>query len=393
MSYESAQEMFSRVAAQFGPQIAVERGARKVTYATIEAESNRLANFLLEGGAGKGTMVGLLNDDPIAIVTGILGVLKAGAVFIPLDPTFPDGRLRMMSDQVEPQWYISETRHSEKLEQLRANGEARTVYLDHSDYLGYDHLENPSLRSDPDAPCSIYFTSGSTGKPKAILGRLKGIDHFIRWEIETVDARPGTRVSQLAAPSFDGFLKDAFVPLCSGGVVCAPETRDVILDAWSLADWLDVEQIEVLHCVPSVFRAMINQGLNSRYFEALRCVVMTGEHLYPADVKRWMDVFGERIKLFNIYGTTETSLSKFAYEVKPEDVERSSIPVGKPIKGAAMMVIDQNGQPCAVGDVGEIYIRTPYRSFGYYREPDLTKQVFIPNPFSNDPADLVHKTG
>jgi hypothetical protein len=106
-----------------------------------------------------------------------------------------------------------------------------------------------------------------------------------------------------------------------------------------------------------------------------------------------MDVFGQRVKLFNIYGTTETSLSKFAYEVKPEDVERTSIPVGKPIKGAAMMVIDQYGQPCAVGDVGEIYIRTPYRSFGYYNEPELTKQVFIPNPFNNDPADIVHKTG
>ncbi|HSD47190.1 MAG TPA: condensation domain-containing protein, partial [Pyrinomonadaceae bacterium] len=101
----------------------------------------------------------------------------------------------------------------------------------------------------------------------------------------------------------------------------------------------------------------------------------------------------QRVKLFNIYGTTETSLSKFAYEVKPEDVERTSIPVGKPIKGAAMMVIDQYGQPCAVGDVGEIYIRTPYRSFGYYNEPELTKQVFIPNPFNNDPNDIVHKTG
>src|SRR5215212_93276 len=86
MAYESVQEMFSRMAAQFGPQPAIERGGRLVTYANLEAESNRLANFLLDGGAGKETMVGLVSDDPVCIITGILGVLKAGAVFVPLDP-------------------------------------------------------------------------------------------------------------------------------------------------------------------------------------------------------------------------------------------------------------------------------------------------------------------
>ncbi|HEX5885225.1 MAG TPA: AMP-binding protein, partial [Pyrinomonadaceae bacterium] len=250
MGYESVQEMFSRMAAQFGPQPAIERGGRLVTYANLEAESNRLANFLLQGGAGKGVMVGLLSDDPVWIVTGIIAVLKAGAVFVPLDPSFPEGRLRVMSEQVEPQWYVSETRHLEKLSQLRAasSSSARVICLDGSPAGEFDRLEvqtgydqfaethAPGVPSDPEAPCSIYFTSGSTGRPKAILGRLKGIDHFMRWEIEAVKAGPGTRVSQLASPSFDGFLKDVFVPLCSGGTVCAPESRDVILDAWSLAD-------------------------------------------------------------------------------------------------------------------------------------------------------------
>ncbi|MCA1575866.1 MAG: amino acid adenylation domain-containing protein [Acidobacteria bacterium] len=395
MSYESVQETFSRMAAEFGPQIAIERGGRWTTYAELEQESNRLANFLRDGGAGKGTIVGLLSDDPVSIIKGILGVLKAGAVFVPLDPTFPDGRLRVMSEQVQPQWYVSESKHLEKLTRLRGEivADANIVCLDNSDYATYQHSENPNVPSDPDAPCSIYFTSGSTGKPKAILGRLKGIDHFICWEIGAVGAGPGTRVSQLASPSFDGFLKDVFVPLCSGGVVCAPESRDIILDAWTLADWLDVEQVEVLHCVPSVFRALLNEGLNNRYFEAMKCVVMTGEPLYPADVKRWRDIFGDRIRLFNIYGTTETTLSHFAYEIKPEDVERPSIPVGKPIDGSPTLVVDSRGELCGLGAVGEIYIRTPYRSHGYYGAPELTREVFIQNPFSDDPDDLVHKTG
>ena len=422
MSFQSVQDMFSRTAAKFGGAVAIDRRNRTVTYSELESQSNRLANFLLESGVMCRSMVGIFTDDPILIITSILGVLKAGAVFVPLDPTFPDQRLQVMSEQVQPAWYVVENKHLAKLSRMRAEAifkaafitfgrePAKVVCLDGipdgpiagfeasglrvlETYDAYNHTNHPGIPSDPDAQCSIYFTSGSTGKPKAILGRLKGIDHFIRWEIEAVGATAGTRVTQLSSPSFDGFLKDAFVPLCSGGVVCAPENRDVILDAEKLAHWLDEKRIEVLHCVPSVFRALINKGLDPKSFTVLKHVVMTGEPLHPADVKRWMQVFGSRVKLLNIYGTTETSLSKFQYEVKPEDVERPSIPVGKPIKGAAVMIMDSALRPCREGAVGEIYIRTPYRSHGYYGEPDLTKEVFIQNPFTSDPNDIVYKTG
>ena len=132
MDYESVQEMFSRMAVEFSSQVAINRGSRMVSYGELEAESNRLANFLLAGGVTTGTMVALFSEDPIRIITGILGVLKAGAVFVPLDPTFPDGRLRMMSDQVEPQWYVSEAKHLEKLSRLRnaASSSARVICLE-----------------------------------------------------------------------------------------------------------------------------------------------------------------------------------------------------------------------------------------------------------------------
>ena len=422
MSFQSIQDMFSRTAAEFGGEVAIDRRGRTVTYSELESQSNCLANFLIEGGVTRGSMVGIFTDDPILIITSILGVLKAGAVFVPLDPTFPDQRLQVMSEQVQPSWYVVESKYLAKLSRMRAEAIFKAAFitfgrepgkvvcldgmpdgpLDEIEasglkvldaYAEYDRTSHPGIASDGDAPCSIYFTSGSTGKPKAILGRLKGIDHFIRWEIEAVGAKAGTRVTQLASPSFDGFLKDAFVPLCSGGTVCPPENRDVVLDAEKLANWLDEKQINVLHCVPSVFRALINKGLDPKSFTALQCIVMTGEPLYPADVKHWMQVFGDRVKLFNIYGTTETSLSKFQYEVKPEDVERPSIPVGKPIKGSAVMIMDSALRPCHEGAVGEIFIRTPYRSHGYYGEPDLTKEVFIQNPFTTDPNDVVHKTG
>lgn len=405
-TYAAVQDLFSQTATRFSKALAIDNGRRRVTYGELEARAESLSRILIGLGVTRGSIVGLFLSDPIEIITSILATLKAGGVFCPLDPTFPEKRLQVMFECVSPVWCLTESQFYGKLKGVVAelDSPAELILIDDGPVaegqvlrLSDKRFANPtavaSTYSDPDAPCSIYFTSGSTGKPKAILGRLKGIDHFIRWEIETVGAGPGTRVSQLASPSFDGFLKDAFVPLCSGGVVCAPESREVMVDPGRLIDWIDAEQVEVLHCVPSVFRALINQGLNSGYFEAMKYVVMAGEPLYPSDVKRWMDVFGQRIKLLNIYGTTETSLAKFHYEVKPEDVERLTIPIGKPIKGAAVMVVDQHGQPCGVGDVGEIYIRTPYCAHGYYGEPELTKEVFIQNPFSDDPNDIVHKTG
>ncbi|HEY2389798.1 MAG TPA: amino acid adenylation domain-containing protein, partial [Candidatus Angelobacter sp.] len=113
----------------------------------------------------------------------------------------------------------------------------------------------------------------------------------------------------------------------------------------------------------------------------------------PADVRRWMEVFGERIGLVNLYGPTETTVTKLYHFVQAEDRERTSIPIGKPMPGAAAMVVNSADLPCPAGVAGEIYIRTPYRSLGYHGEPKLTREAFIQNPFSQDPNDIVYKTG
>jgi amino acid adenylation domain-containing protein len=390
--YDAVHDLFSQNAKQFNNSIAIDNGKRRVTYGELANAVETLTTALMARGVTSGSIVGIFLTDTIEIITAILAILKARAIFCPFDPAFPEKRLQVMFESVSPAWCVTQSEFGEQLQ--RITSAADPVLIDAVTTNGAaTQLGREIFESDPDAPCSVYFTSGSTGTPKAILGRLKGIDHYVRWEIEAVGVKPGTRVSQLASPSFDGFLKDAFVPLCAGGVACAPENRSIVLDGQHLADWLDIEQIEILHCVPSVFRSLLNADLNDKYFEQLRCVVLAGETLYTADVKRWKAIFGERIKLANLYGPTETTILKTFHFVQPEDVERPSIPIGKPIRGAAVLVVDQQGQPCGIGDVGEIYIRTPYRAHGYFDKLDLTGEVFIQNPFNNDPSDIVYKTG
>jgi amino acid adenylation domain-containing protein len=409
MKHESVHELFSQAAEKFGAQIAIERAARRVTYAELEANTNRLANCLLAAGMERGVLVAILADDTIEVVTAIIAVLKAGGVFVPLDPSSPEKRLQAMIAEVTPQWFLLQTKFLHMLTQLAGDTRARAQLIALDDAVPvddpgaaceriefYGHHPNtakPGVQSQPDDMCYIYFTSGSTGRPKGIAGRLKGIDHFIRWEIKTLNVGSGVRVSQLTTPAFDAFLRDIFTPLCAGGTVCVPASREIVFDAGKLSEWLDESRINIVHCVPSLFRALVNQPLNPAAFAALQYILLAGEPLLPADVKRWMDVYGDRVQLVNLYGPTETTMTKLYYFVQPADQERRFIPIGKPMEGARALVLNAQGQACPPGAVGEIYIRTPYRTLGYYNQPELTKEVFVQNPFNDNPHDIVYRTG
>jgi amino acid adenylation domain-containing protein len=241
--------------------------------------------------------------------------------------------------------------------------------------------------------CYVYFTSGSTGDPKGVAGRIGAIGHFVRWEIGALGLNVGTRVTQLTSPGFDAFLRDMFVPLCVGGTVCVPPSRQISLGASDLVKWLDAAQVDVIHCVPTVLRTLFREALVPTLFASTKYVLLAGEAVYPSDVKRWYGVFGDRIQLVNLYGPTETTMVKCAYRILPSDQDRRSIPIGKAIEGSEAFLLDELGHPSPAGVVGEIYIRTPDRALGYYGRPDLTSEVFVANPLSNDVHDIVYRTG
>lgn len=403
------QDWFSQTAEKFRKNIAIDCGKQQFTYGEIETQSNKLANFLIEHGATKGSMVAILAQDSVKFIIAIIGILKAGCVFIPLVSDLPEHRINTIIAEAAPQWLIVDATGLTKISNARVAEflQSQVICLEENpifdnfnslnyhlnNYAKYSQVEKPSLQLEPDDMCYLYFTSGSTGKPKGIAGRLKAISHFINWEITTLGIKEFTRVSQLITPAFDAFLRDIFVPLCAGGAVCVPKKIDIILDARKLIEWINLQQINLIHCVPSLFRSILNEDLDPKNFSALQYILLSGEPLLPADVSRWMDVYGDRIQLVNLYGPTETTMTKLFYFVKPADSQRRAIPIGKPMEGAAALVVDERGKVCTPGMVGEIYIRTPYRTLGYYQQPELTNEVFITNPFSNNFNDIVYKTG
>ncbi|HET7695313.1 MAG TPA: non-ribosomal peptide synthetase [Vicinamibacterales bacterium] len=375
------------VAGRRGDSVAIEQGGERVTYAELDRRAWTLANALRAAGLPRHGMVVVLTGTSADAIVAILGVLRAGGIFVPLDPRSPRRHLDTLVGEVDAKYFVTSGDAASLAAAIA--GPDRVV-------TAVDRLTGSAapfdLARDPDDACYVYFTSGSTGRPKGILGRLKAIDQFIRWEIDAFRFGDGLRVSQLITPSFDAFLRDVFVPLCAGGTVCVPESPDLKLDAPRLAAWLDAARINLVHCVPSLFRTLLNEPLRPEQFAALTHVLLSGEPLLPADVKRWFDVFGPRVQLVNLYGPSETTMVKFFHRVQPADQSRASVPIGRPMAGTTAILVDRRGRPVPRGLVGEIYIRTPYRSLGYLGQAPAGDR-FVQNPFGSDPADIVYRTG
>lgn len=389
--HEPVHEMFRRTAEQHGESTAVSWEQGTLTYRQLADWSNRLAKALLDSGASPGSLVGILASRPVEVIASMIATLNAGCAFVPFDLNFFSATLPALDEELRPRfWFLGADLPGVD---LAAHLEAQILSIGAEPPAEGRRPEPVSHAWDPEGLCYVYFTSGSTGRPKAIGGRLKAIDHFIRWEIETFGLEKGTRGSQLTSPAFDAFLRDAFVPLVAGGTVCAPAARETVLDGEKLTDWIDREGLSLVHCTPSLFRSILAQDLHPGRFQALRHMLLAGEPLFPSDVGRWHRTFGDRISLVNLYGPTETTMVKFFYRIRPEDADAPSIPIGKPMPGARAVLVDEKGRPCSPGKPGEIYIRTPYRSLGYLNQPDRTREVFIPNPFSDRTDDIVYKTG
>ncbi len=381
--------LFARMVERRGQAVAIEREEGTITYRGLATQAYRLANLLIVSGIKSGDVVAITLGDAANVAAAIVAVLEAGGVFAPLDTRLPALRIHECLSIIQPKFIITDPQSEWAT--------AESPNATRIDFNGPEHLQQSERRPEQprsgEEPCSIYFTSGSTGKPKAILGRLKGLDHFVRWEIERLGIDESARISQLTSPSFDGYLKDLFAALCSGGVSAMPTDRGVILEPGRLADWIDVQEISVLHCVPSLFRFLLQAPLKSSYFPGLRAVVLAGEAVLPTDIAKWRAIFGDRCRLFNLYGPTETTITKLVYQIQPGDEHLSSIPIGSPMPGAEALILNPAGKPVRRGAVGEIYIRTAFRSLGYYNAPAETQSAFVPDLFAEGGSEFLYRTG
>lgn len=406
------QELFNEQVKKYPHKVAVKCGEEKLTYEELSRQSNQLANWLREKQVGKSDPVVIIIEKSIETIISILGVLKAGAAFVPLDPKEPLERLTTIVSEISPRWIIMQEEYLDKVQSMSVQtteGQPQILLINSQQDYTYDssiysfHELNSYLAQEPEIInnekdlCYIFYTSGSTGTPKGVMGCHKSLTHFIQWEISEFLVKESDKVSQFAAISFDACLRDIFVPLCSGGTVCLP-SLEVVLDHQELVGWIEKEELSIIHCVPSIFRQLLvalesNPADPATLFPHLRYILMAGEVLEVKHVRKWMNMFGTRIKLVNLYGSTETTMIKMFHVVDKLPPEGKPIPIGKGMKGAVPLILNEHQKLCGIGKVGEIYIRSPFLALGYYKKEEQTKQVFIQNPLQLEQPELVYRTG
>jgi amino acid adenylation domain-containing protein len=388
MNKKIIHSVFEQSVADHINAIAVEYDGTTMSYDALNKHSNQLAHMLRQKSVKPEDTIALFFPACTNYIVGLLGVLKAGAIFLPLDIETPKNRQDFIVQHAKPSWIVTDKTFVGLLPKWL---EDRVVLLENCTTEANTNLD---LISEPDDSCYLLFTSGSTGTPKAIVGRQKSLSHFIHWELKVFALNEKVRVSLLAAPTFDVSLRDIFVPLLAGGCICIPTTEQRSQIRY-LLDWLSAARLTWVHCVPSLFRLLMRE-LESRENKAdllphLQCLVLAGEPIYGRDVQQWRSLVGERIQLVNFYGPSETTLAKAFHIISEDYLPQAIVPIGQAISNAALLLLKDN-KLCAIGEVGEIYIKTPFISKGYFADAELTDSVFVQNPLADD-ADIIYKTG
>ncbi|MFJ6997378.1 AMP-binding protein [Streptomyces sp. NPDC003090] len=299
--------------------------------------------------------------EPAPVIAAILACAATGRAFAPVDTRQPAARWTAIAEDLRPTAVVADRAG-------RAALAAGGPYDDTLRYIDAEDAEHGTWHADdwrdpgtPDAGY-VYFTSGTTGRPKGIRGSLEAVEHFLDWETAEFGVGPGTRVSLLTSPGFDAFLRDTLLPLRAGGSVHAAPPGAVPVGA-GLAAWLDAGRIEVLHCVPTVFRTLRAAGLTAGSLPALRTVLLAGEPVRPSDVAWWRGLFGDDKTLVNLYGPSETTMTKVYRRLGAEDADAGTVPAGLPMPGVEVRVVAA-GAP-VTGTIGEIEIHTPFPLRGY----------------------------
>ena len=368
-------------------KIAVEDPTGSWTYAQLLDQSRRLAWKLRACGVERGSVVAIQAHRSSSLVWSVLGVLEVGAAFLLLDPSYPEAHRMRLVRLAQPSAFLS----MEATEDLSADFAACLVDL------GCAQLEIPIWSPDgtveafadqptkslgielsPEDLAAVGFTSGSTGEPKGILGRHGPLTHFLPWQRDHFGLTQDDRYSLLSGLAHDPLQRDLFTPLCLGATLVIPDP-DRLFEAGAIADWLRREQITIAHLTPAMARLAV-EG-EPEPLPDLRRVFLTGDVLTRRDVLA-LGRLAPEVECVNFYGSTETQRAVGCCEVDPVDLSDDGPeiqPLGRGVADVQLWVMGPGGRPAGVGELGEVWVRSPHLARGYLGLPGLTADRFRPD--------------
>jgi amino acid adenylation domain-containing protein len=346
-------------------------GSRRLSYAELERRTNWLAQALTARGVGPDVLVGVAAERSVEMVLALLGIMKAGGAYLPLDPEHPRERLAGTIAETGLRLVLAQAYLADRLPQLDG---VETVALEGWDLSGYPD-QAPAVDWHPESLAYCITTSGSTGKPKAVGNSHKGLLNRLQWMQAEYGIGPGDRVLQKTPYGFDVSVWEFFWPLMTGAclVVAEPGAHR---DPEALGRAIRNEGITTLHFVPSMLGAFAASG-ELPSCTSLRRIICSGEAL-PRELQD--EVLGQTTAgLHNLYGPTEAAIDVTFWACRPEGGGRS-VPIGHAIANTRIHVLDADLNPVPEGVAGELYIAGVNLARGYLGRPDLTADRFVPDP-------------
>ncbi|RCJ27418.1 non-ribosomal peptide synthetase [Nostoc sp. ATCC 43529] len=380
-------ELFEQQVEVSPNSIALIHQSDKLTYRQLNYQVNQVANYLQKQGVTKETLVAICLERSIDIVVGILAILKAGGVYIPLDPSYPVERLNFMLSDSQASILIS---HKQILEKLSLSSH-KIVCLDiHKDEISQQSPENPINISKPEHLAYIIYTSGSTGTPKGVLGTHRGTVNGLHWLWKTYPSTPQEVYCQKTAISFVDSVWEIFAPLLQG-IPTVIINNATLLDPQLFIEALAHHKVTRIILVPSLLRLLLdNYHHLTKKLSQLKLWITSGEALSINLAKTFQELM-PFAKLINLYGSSEVSANATYYDTSLLQDQANTVPIGRPINNTQAYVLNPNLQPTPLGVVGELYIGGDGLARGYLHRPELTQERFIDNPFI--PGTKLYKTG
>lgn len=336
---------------------------QQLTYLQLNEAANRLAAVLLEKGIQPEDIVAFHLNRSAMIPAAMLGILKAGAAFLPLDPQLPQNRLQQMLRDSKTRFLLTE----QYLQPFWESSDIPRLILDDPQTLaGISGKENPSLPVQPNQLAYLMYTSGSTGKPRGVLLEHAGVLNAIDGHIKVMQLNQDEKILQFSSVAFDASVAEIFIALCNGGSVCMAD-RDTLLDPHKLTEFARRNWITVAILTPSMLKVLDTEVLSS-----VRHLLSVGEVCAPFVAERWMQ--GRRF--YNGYGPTEASICASIFAV--QDPVGEAVAIGKPLPGVTTLVLDEKQNLVKPGKIGELYIGGEGVARGYLNDSQLTKKKFVP---------------
>jgi amino acid adenylation domain-containing protein len=358
---------------------------RQLSYAELNARSNKLAHYLRQNGAANGSLVGLFMERSFEMVVALLAVLKSGAAYVPYDPELPASRLKMMLEDSRPVCVITQRALSGEL----AGYAGKTIVLDSGGkFMDAQPDSNPRIPVAPQDAIYAIYTSGSTGVPKAAINTHEAVANRILWMQDQYPLEAGDRILQKTPYSFDVSVWEFFWPIACGAtlVIAMPGSHK---DPAYLANTIGAERITTLHFVPSMLREFLEVP-DLTGCGALKRVFSSGEAL-PRELAQ---KFYRRLsaELHNLYGPTESAVDVTYWDCATP-TSCATVPIGRPIANVKAYILDRYLAPVPVGVAGELHLGGIAIARGYLNRPELSAARFIPDPFDHNPHARLYKTG